>query len=487
MAPTEGQNRVGFGPLLRLIAWPAVGACAAGVGGAWLVSSGLLGGLSPYAAGAIAGVAGGVISCAAALRGQRRLTGMRVLARAVTDAADGEPDAEAVRLDIGFGPEAAAWNRWVDRWAALISGSGGASDDLVGGDAAAGETDELLETLWFGMILLDANGEIVRANGAAGVLLGKSSAGLRGVLADALFSGEVGERLSAMAAGTGAKRLSEELQLVASSGDERCVVRLTARALKRSGDAAVMVALEDVTQQRLADEAHRGFVAQATHELRTPLTNIRLYLEEAIEYGEEDPAVVRQALNVIGNEAQRLERLVGDMLSVSEIEAGSLALAVDDVTVELLVSELEEAYGAQASGKGITFSVDRPPKLPVLRGDRGKIASAIHNVIGNALKYTPEGGSVTVRVSADDHSAKFEVEDTGLGIDPAEHERVFEKFTRANDPRLKGITGSGLGLALAREVVRLHGGDITLESAVGQGSTFTVFVPTVEESARRAA
>ena len=473
----------------RLAGLPVAITGAAGVGGAWLLHAQILpSGVPALAAGGLAAVAGIAATWWWAVRKARTLRALEMLAGAVADAADGEPDAEAVRLDVSFGPEAAAWNRWADRWALLRSsgGSGVAatSAEAAGGSWAAGE---MFESLWLGVLVLDAAGEIMHANGAAGVLLGKTSAGLRGLLAARLFSGATGERLSVMAAGTGPKRMTEELDLVAPGGTERCVIRLTARALRRSGEAAVMVAIEDVTQQRLADEAHRGFVAQATHELRTPLTNIRLYLEEAVESGEEDPEIVRHALNVIGTEAQRLERLVGDMLSVSEIEAGSLALAVDDVRVETLADEIERMYTMQASEKQIVFSVERPPKLPVLRGDRGKIASAVHNVIGNALKYTPAGGKVSVRISGDDGSATFEVSDTGLGIDPGQHERIFEKFTRADDSRLKGITGSGLGLALAREVARLHGGDVTVESSVGQGSTFTVFIPTVEQAARRAA
>jgi len=121
--------------------------------------------------------------------------------------------------------------------------------------------------------------------------------------------------------------------------------------------------------------------------------------------------------------------------------------------------------------------------LPILRADRDKIALALHNLLGNALKYTPAGGQVTVTVSVDGNRISFDVTDTGIGIAPDEQEKVFEKFYRAANGRSACVTGSGLGLALAREVTRLHGGDITVQSELNKGSTFTLALPLMNEAA----
>jgi signal transduction histidine kinase len=171
------------------------------------------------------------------------------------------------------------------------------------------------------------------------------------------------------------------------------------------------------------------------------------------------------------------------MLSVSEIEAGSFKLRPGDVRLDALFQELDEEYRAQAAEKRISLAFTMPPKLPVIKGDRDKIVLALHNLIGNALKYTPEGGKVEIRVEANEQELRVDVVDTGIGVAPEESELIFERFYRAKDTRVAGITGTGLGLALARDVVRLHGGDINVQSQLNHGSTFTLTLPTMAAAA----
>jgi two-component system sensor histidine kinase VicK len=213
------------------------------------------------------------------------------------------------------------------------------------------------------------------------------------------------------------------------------------------------------------------------HELRTPLTNIRLSVDMVIESGDSDPAVRARNLNVINDEARRLEGVIGDMLSVAEIEAGSIQLRTDDVDLINLLTGLEREYEAQAAERKISLQFNLAPKLPTIQADRDKVTLVLHNLVGNALKYTTDGGTVHVVANADQERIVIEVRDTGIGIGEEDIERVFERFYRAGDPRVSSITGSGLGLTLARDVIRLHGGDITLESVLNEGSTFTATLP----------
>jgi signal transduction histidine kinase len=213
------------------------------------------------------------------------------------------------------------------------------------------------------------------------------------------------------------------------------------------------------------------------------LTNIRLYVESAIEDGENDAATRAKCLNIINSETRRLERIVGEMLSVSEIEAGSFKMKRDDVRLDALFAELQADYQQQAEEKKVKLRFNLPPKFPVLQGDRDKFMLALHNLIGNALKYTPEGGQVSVNVEISRGQLTVAVTDTGIGIAPEDQSRVFERFYRAKDPRVAKITGTGLGLTLAREVARLHGGDIVLESEMNRGSTFTLTIPAPAEAA----
>src|SRR5438874_13283331 len=140
-----------------------------------------------------------------------------------------------------------------------------------------------------------------------------------------------------------------------------------------------MLIVEDITQQRVADEARNTFIAQATHELRTPLTNIRLYVETAIEEGDNNPAGRAKALNVINQEARRLENIVGEMLSVSEIEAGSFKLNRAEVRLDALFAAFTMDFEAQAQDKGINMKINLPPKLPAIHADRAKLTLTLHN------------------------------------------------------------------------------------------------------------
>jgi signal transduction histidine kinase len=169
--------------------------------------------------------------------------------------------------------------------------------------------------------------------------------------------------------------------------------------------------------------------------------------------------------------------MVGEILSVSQIEAGAFELTRDDVHLDALLGQVQADHEPQAREKRITLEFDLPPKLPVLQADRDKIALALHNLVGNALKYTPDGGRVLVTASVENGQLQVAVSDTGMGIGAEEREKVFEKFYRSANPLAAKAVGSGLGLPIARDVARLHGGDITLESELGKGSTFTLTLP----------
>jgi signal transduction histidine kinase len=424
--------------------------------------------------------------------------------------AGGLRGAAALALTDDLGPEARAWNRilaereMTRQEAALEK----VTEQLRGAGPSAGAEGELqtaCDALPTGLLLVDDQCRIKYLNGAAAVFAGaKRDAALGKPLSAFLAEPEVTEAV--VAAVQGQVRTRSVLELRRETGEAAArlkgphdaaperrgskaftggVLKVTVRPVRREDAGAAVVTIEDVTQTKAAEEARNSFVAQATHELRTPLTNIRLYVDQLIEDQEADGgagqgpegAARAKAINVIAQESRRLERIVGDMLSVAEIEAGSMKLRSGDVRLATLLSELQNDYEPQAKAKGLGLRFDLSPKLPVLKGDRDKVALAVHNLLGNAIKYTPEGGRVTLKADCAGGKVTIEVIDNGLGIKEDECELIFEKFYRANDSRIAGITGSGLGLALAREVVRMHGGDITVQSSVGKGSTFTLTLP----------
>jgi len=441
--------------------------------------------LGPYIAVFGIVLVGGLLMAIVYRDFRHRLKALGAVGSALRSYASGERTAEALRVSEAWGPEASHWNKLLEDRGEAAEAAAEMGSELQSDGEHSGNLAELAsacDTLWTGLLLVHDDGRVRYSNGAAAVLLGAMREDLDGCeLRQVLDDEGVCEAVINTASGKGLGRSTYEVERTQDEAKSYLRVRVGTLAGVSSGCA--LVTIEDVTQKRVADDAMHSFVAQATHELRTPLTNIRLYIEEAIESGNDDPALRDKAMNIINQESQRLERIVGDMLSVSEIEAGSIRLNSADVRTEKLLEDLENDYRASAEDKQITLTFDLPPKLPVFSGDRDKVSIAVHNLLGNAIKYTPEGGEVTVRAEESGGMLRIEFIDSGIGIDPAEHERVFEKFYRASDKRIDSITGSGLGLALAREIVRLHGGDITVDSQLGKGSTFTLTLPAVMRAA----
>jgi signal transduction histidine kinase len=235
--------------------------------------------------------------------------------------------------------------------------------------------------------------------------------------------------------------------------------------------------IRDITQQKLAEEMRDQFVDTATHELRTPLANIKAYAETLALADVIDIEQQKQFLNTINAEASRLARFVDDLLSVSSMELGSLSLNKQVTDLGRMLNEVITKIRPQVAEKQLELEVVLPEKMPEPELDKDKVAAVLVNLLGNAVKYTPEGGRVTFRVNIKDHQIEISIEDSGVGIADDEIGKVFDKFFRSSDPRVQAETGTGLGLALAQEVVRLHGGKITVESELNKGSTFSVTLP----------
>ena len=262
------------------------------------------------------------------------------------------------------------------------------------------------------------------------------------------------------------------------SEDDRSSYRVVITPLQRGGRKGECVAVvRDVSQQIRAERAREEFVTQVTHELRTPLTSIRAYAETLSSGMFEDPNVITECYNVITKETRRLSRLIEDILNVSQLDVGTIELQPGDVDIRTLMSDSVRDVRGLADEKSIDIQLVLPPKLETIQGDRDKLAVVVNNLLGNAIKYTPDGGIVVLGCQFTSESVVLTFKDNGIGIDPADHARVFEKFQRATDPDVQCETGTGIGLYTAREIVRRHGGDIELMSEKGHGSTFVVRLP----------
>jgi signal transduction histidine kinase len=222
----------------------------------------------------------------------------------------------------------------------------------------------------------------------------------------------------------------------------------------------------------------REFLADVSHELRTPLAALRTFNELLIEKAGDDPLARAEFLESSAQQIERLDWLAQNLLELSKLDSGlvRLDLRPDDLRATVL-SAVEQAEAA-ARRRGLTLATDLPDAPLVIRHDPPRIGQVVSNLVGNALKFTPRGGSVHVKLSPLRHSgARIQVIDTGVGIDAAELPRIFDRFYRGSRANEARGSGSGLGLSIVRSIVEMHGGRIGVESRVGSGSTFTVTLP----------
>ena len=227
--------------------------------------------------------------------------------------------------------------------------------------------------------------------------------------------------------------------------------------------------------QRLQDASrHKSqFLANMSHELRTPLNAILGFGELMLDgvYGEV-PDQMRGPLERMQSNGRHLLGLINDILDLSKIEAGQFSLSLDDYSVDELVRGVYGAVEPLAAEKKLSLSTLVPPGLPPARGDERRLAQALLNLVGNAIKFTDQG-EVAIEVAADEDVYTFSVRDTGPGIAEADQAKIFDEFQQVDSSITKAKSGSGLGLAIARRIVEMHGGRIWVDSSIGRGATFS--------------
>jgi PAS domain S-box-containing protein len=240
---------------------------------------------------------------------------------------------------------------------------------------------------------------------------------------------------------------------------------------------ATVYSFQDRTDERAVDKLKDDFVATASHELRTPLSAIygaAKTLRRADVLGEDG---VERLIGIISSESERLARVIDDILFASHLDSGRLRLASERVDVAALATDVVDSMRPQVE-EDVRLELDVPSNdAPVVDVDPTKLRRVLTNLLENAVKYSPEGGSVVLRVDAADGRLRVHVADEGLGIARAEQERIFEKFYRADPQLARGVGGTGLGLYICRELVQRMGGEIEVDSEPGRGSTFTVELP----------
>lgn len=262
-------------------------------------------------------------------------------------------------------------------------------------------------------------------------------------------------------------------------GRYRVAATFTAVPATDAYGAAGLVVLQDVTELRYLERARRDFVANVSHELRTPLAALKLLVETLETAVHDDPDSVPPFLQKMQVELDDLTQLVQELLELSRIESGEVQLQLQEVPVGPLMTGVVSRLQPMAERKQIALVVQPPdPTLPLLRVDPTRIEQVLRNLVHNAIKFTGPQGTVTVGAEPHPDGVAICVRDTGIGIEPEDLPRVFERFYKADKARAAGGEGgTGLGLAVAKHLVRAHGGDIWAESTPGRGSTFCFSLP----------
>jgi two-component system phosphate regulon sensor histidine kinase PhoR len=239
----------------------------------------------------------------------------------------------------------------------------------------------------------------------------------------------------------------------------------------------VLLVLHDITTLRRLERVKIEFVANVSHELRTPLTAIRGYLETLLDGAIDEPEHARRFLQIASSHAERLSRLVDDLLQLSNIETGKVVLAPEPLALAELASGIVAMFEAQATRGGVTLLNEVPAHLVVL-ADRDRLVQILVNLLDNAVKYTPAGGRITLGAAPGPGGrVEVHVTDTGIGIPSTDLPRITERFYRVDKTRSRELGGTGLGLAIVKHLVQAHGGEIRVESELGKGTTVRFTLP----------
>ena len=335
-----------------------------------------------------------------------------------------------------------------------------------------------LESLAQGVLTIDPELRIVAANAAAHGFLDRPPGGLIGRTVIEAFLDAGVETLVQTALDQGSS--------VGEVGRADLRLRRLLVRARRSSSGGAWLILEDVSELRRLQQIRAEFIDNLSHELRTPLTTVSLLAEtltrDAEAAGPAIPAKMRDRIGKIEVETGHLAQMVSELLDLSRIESGGTIGAVDLLDIGQIATESTERLRLFADRQGVALRVDLPGVLPAVQGDEERLGQVFVNLLHNAVKFSPDGGDVTVSVRAEDGRVVTSVADHGVGIPRADQARIFERFYKVDRARVRGETGgTGLGLAIARHIIEQHGGTIWVESTEGAGSTFSFALPIAPE------
>jgi signal transduction histidine kinase len=369
---------------------------------------------------------------------------------------------------------------------------------------AAAQLEAVLSALAEGILLADEQGKVVLANHSTrrilrvdavsseldeGASLEAACAGqpLGTLFAACSFESRTAlcQALASIPGTAGAAREAglEPTNVLLKIQDRAVRASLTPMLDEEQRFAGTVIVLRDVTLEQEVAQAKNDFVSLVSHELRTPMTSIKGYTDLMLK-GSVGVLNEQQLsfMTVVKSNVDRMAELVSDLLDVSRIEAGRVRLTRERLALAGVILEISQDLAETMRQRELTLRFDLSPGLPPVYADRGRVVQVLLNLLSNAYRYTPAGGTITVAVHTRDDVVQVDVIDTGIGIPEQDHESIFERFYRADHPVVREQAGTGLGLPIARSLIEMHGGRLWLRSEVKAGSTFSFTLPVYTEN-----
>ncbi|CZQ89020.1 cell wall metabolism sensor histidine kinase WalK [Trichococcus ilyis] len=276
----------------------------------------------------------------------------------------------------------------------------------------------------------------------------------------------------------------DELILNIATEDQDTILRGEFSVIQRESGfiSGLVCVLSDITEQEKVEQERRSFVSNVSHELRTPLTSVKSYTESLIDGAWEDKDIAPEFLKVISTETDRMIRMITDLLNLSRMDQGKQELNFEFVSINELVAHIIDRFemmlkSEQYRNKKYKIERDFTQRTLWVEIDQDKFIQVIDNIMNNAIKYSPDGGTITCRLMETHNSVVISITDEGLGIPRKDINHVFDRFYRVDKARARSMGGTGLGLAISKEVVQLHGGKIWVTSVENKGSTFFISLP----------
>ncbi|MFA5144460.1 MAG: ATP-binding protein [Candidatus Omnitrophota bacterium] len=334
--------------------------------------------------------------------------------------------------------------------------------------------DLVLSSMFEGVIVIDEKERIILMNPSLRkfFLLDSSPEGKKPL--EVIRNSAIGEMVDRILKGK--QHLATE-EIAVNTPEEK-ILKVNGVPIMRNNklEGAILV-FHDITELRRLEKIRQDFVANVSHELRTPISSIKGYAETLLEGALEDKDNAKEFINIIYQDSNRLSQLINDLLDLSKIESGKLKMSFVALEPAAFIKRVAAVIESQAKAKSITLKLNIPSGLPKIKADEARLLQVMINLLDNAIKYTTEGGLVTVSVKAAGSALQIDVTDTGIGISEQDLPRIFERFYRVDKARSRELGGTGLGLSIVKHIVSSHEGQVWVKSELGLGSTFSFTIP----------